>query len=94
METFTTYILYSHEHKQIYIGHTSHLIQRFYSHNEKSKKGWTIRYRPWIVVYVEIFDKKKEANQRELQLKQANWRRFIWLAIEEQYANHGFITLK
>jgi putative endonuclease len=94
MEIFTTYILYSPEHRQIYIGHTNHLIQRFYSHYEKSKKGWTIRYRPWIVVYAKVFDKKKEAHQREHQLKQANWRRLIWLAIEEQYANQGFILLK
>lgn len=45
------YVLYSKKHEKIYIGYTSNLIGRFKSHNELGTKGYTIRYRPWIVVH-------------------------------------------
>ncbi|MCF6297680.1 MAG: GIY-YIG nuclease family protein [Flavobacteriaceae bacterium] len=35
-------------------------MSRFKSHNSLSKKGYTIRYRPWVVIYVEFFCSKKE----------------------------------
>ncbi len=50
---FTVYILFSVNHNKIYIGCTGNLKQRFLSHNELGKKGWTIKYRPWIIVYTE-----------------------------------------
>jgi len=74
---FTVYVLYSRNYDKIYTGYTSNLIQRFYSHNELSKKGWTRKFRPWFVVYVEVFHSKKEAMMREKQLKSASGRRFI-----------------
>jgi hypothetical protein len=42
---FTVYILYSATFQKIYIGFTANLEQRFLSHNELGKKGWTIRFR-------------------------------------------------
>ena len=79
METiFTVYVLYSHKHDKIYIGFTSNLIQRFYSHNHLGTKGWTIRFRPWFVVLVENFHSKKNALIREKELKSATGRQFIW----------------
>ncbi|MGV8915687.1 MAG: GIY-YIG nuclease family protein [Kaistella sp.] len=44
---FVVYILYSKTHQKRYVGFTSDLISRFHSHNTFSKKGFTIRYRPW-----------------------------------------------
>ena len=58
---FVTYVLYSANHDKIYIGYTSDLIDRFHSHNEFANKGYTIKFRPWEVVYVEFFDSKHEA---------------------------------
>ncbi|MBC7775337.1 MAG: GIY-YIG nuclease family protein [Phycisphaerae bacterium] len=80
---FTVYVLYSPSHKKIYIGFTSKLEQRLLSHNELGKKGFTLKYRPWEVIYTEAFETKKEAMQREKSLKTAAGRRFIWEKIEQ-----------
>jgi putative endonuclease len=74
---YTVYVLYSSEHDKIYIGYTSDMANRFLSHNELSNKGWTIKYRPWVIVYNELFDQKGEAIKREKQLKTATGRKFI-----------------
>ena len=82
MEEFVVYILYSRKYKKRYTGYTSNLIQRFYSHNFLSKKGFTIRYRPWEVVYVEYFNTKEEAKSREKFLKSGQGRAWIKKNVE------------
>ncbi|MBT5505988.1 MAG: GIY-YIG nuclease family protein [Flammeovirgaceae bacterium] len=62
-------MLFSSKFDKIYIGYTSNLIQRFYSHNFLSKKGYTVRYRPWEVIHVEFLMLKKQAINREKHLK-------------------------
>ncbi len=75
---FTVYALYSPTYNKIYIGFTSNLDERLKSHNKLAKKGYTVRYRPWALIYSEVFDAKKEAMTREKQLKSAKGREFIW----------------
>ncbi len=77
MNEFVTYILYSIKFNKIYIGYTSDLISRFKSHNQLANKGYTIKFRPWIVVHTEFFKTKKEALKREKQLKSSKGRSFI-----------------
>ena len=77
MDEFVTYVLYSEKFDRIYIGFTSSLIQRFYSHNLYSKKGHTTKFRPWIVVLVEYHESKKEAIMRERSLKSGQGRTYI-----------------
>jgi len=77
MNEFVTYVLYSTKFDKIYIGYSSSLIQRFYSHNIFSTKGYTIKFRPWIVVYTEFFESKKDAINRERWLKSGIGRKFI-----------------
>ncbi len=79
---FTVYVLYSKSYDKIYIGFTSDLEQRLLSHNELSKKGWTIKFRPWQLIHTEVFDHKSDAMKRELQLKTASGRNFIWSLIK------------
>ena len=74
---FVTYVLYSVTFDKIYIGYTNSLIERFRSHNYLSRKGYTVKYRPWMVAYVEFFESKKDALLRESQLKSNLGRRFI-----------------
>ena len=81
---FVTYVLYSKAYDKIYIGCTSQLIQRFYSHNSLSKKGYTKRYRPWKVVLVQFFTSKKEAMNRENELKSSRGRDYIRKQILKQ----------
>ncbi len=74
---FVVYALYSKKYDKIYIGYTSDLITRFHSHNELSRKGYTIKFRPWEVIYVEFHDDKQDAMNREDQLKSSRGRDFI-----------------
>ena len=74
---YVVYILYSKKYNKKYIGYTSQLIARFHSHNELSRKGYTVRYRPWIVLHVEFFRLKKEAMAREKFLKSGQGREWI-----------------
>jgi putative endonuclease len=71
---FVVYVLYSKVFDKIYVGYTSDLINRFHSHNSLSKKGFTIKYRPWEVLHVEFFDLKSAALTREKQLKTSRGR--------------------
>ena len=77
MEEFVVYILFSEDYGKTYVGFTSNLIERFKSHNYLSKKGYTIKFRPWQVVYVEFFTTKSEALRSEKLLKTGKGREFI-----------------
>jgi len=74
---FVVYALYSRKYNKIYIGFTSDLEQRFKSHNELGKKGWTIKFRPWEIIYTECHELKAVAMKREKELKTAAGRNFI-----------------
>jgi putative endonuclease len=89
---YTVYILYSEKHSQIYIGYTSNLIERFKSHNYLAKKSWTIRWRPWTVIYCEYFSSKADAMTREKTLKSGNGRQWIWGKIDKELLATGFIS--
>jgi putative endonuclease len=82
---YNVYVLFSPTHNQIYIGFSVDLEARFKSHNELSKKGWTIRFRPWILVHQEAFTTKKDAMTREKQLKSAKGREWIRENILKNY---------
>ncbi len=75
--SFTVYILFSKPYDKIYIGYTSNIEQRLLSHNVLAKKGWTIKFRPWQLVYTEEFQSKSEALKREKELKSFQGREFI-----------------
>ena len=82
---FTVYVLYSRTHNKIYIGYTSDLANRLDSHNIYAKKGYTVRYRPWEVIYTEHFKLKQQAIKREKQLKSAKGRTFVWNLIKHKF---------
>ena len=81
-QMFTVYILYSFTHSKTYVGYTSNLLQRFYSHNHLGS-DWTRSYRPWFVVYTEVLSSKKDALIREKELKSGKGRDWIEKNIEE-----------
>jgi putative endonuclease len=74
---YTVYILYSESYDKIYIGYTSDLDQRFLSHNELGKKGWTIQFRPWRIIHTEAYETKSAAMAREKELKGGQGRAWI-----------------
>jgi len=77
MDEFVVYILYSKKFNKNYTGFTSNLIARYKSHNFFGKKGFTLKFRPWEVVYVEFFYTKSDAVDREKYLKSGVGREFI-----------------
>ena len=81
---YYVYVLYSPSFEKIYIGYTSNLQQRLLSHNELATKGWTIKFRPWELLFTEEYITKAEALKREKQLKSAKGREFIWKIIKEK----------
>lgn len=80
---YTVYVLYSVRCHKIYIGNTSNIEERLKSHNELGKKGWTIKFRPWALIHTESFASKKEAMDREGQLKSAKKGKGIHLGINK-----------
>ena len=74
---YTVYILYAASHNKTYVGFTSDLEQRLLSHNELGIKGWTIRFRPWILIHSEVYPTKTEAMARERALKSGKGRDWI-----------------
>ena len=74
---FTVYVLYSRNFDKIYIGYTGDLENRLLSHNKLATKGWTIKFRPWEIIYTEEYSTKKEAIKREKELKSFQGREFI-----------------
>ena len=82
---YTVYVLYSPIFRKTYTGFTSDLEKRLASHNVLATKGYTIRYRPWDLLYTEEYATKAEALKREKELKQGNGRLFIQKLIKEKY---------
>lgn len=62
------------------------------SHNVLAKKGYTLKYRPWNVVYTDIFESKLEAILREKQIKSGKGREFIWGLIKDLDWRLGIIS--
>jgi len=60
----TVYALYSPDHEKIYIGRSGNFEQRLISHNQKGKKGWTVKFRPWKVVFTVHYQTTKESMKR------------------------------
>jgi putative endonuclease len=84
-KNYTVYCLYSLKYDKIYVGYTSDLILRFRSHNELAKKGYTLRYRPWIVAYTEELELKSTAIKREKELKSSRGRAYLRDHIRKHY---------
>ena len=61
---------------------SSDLIGRFRSHNSLSKKGWTVKFRPWEVVHVEFYASKSNAKAREDFLKTGRGREWMDLNLD------------
>ena len=82
---YVVYVLYSEKYDRLYIGFTSNLIERMKSHNILGKGGYTSRFRPWFVVYLEFFEEKADSLKREKQLKTSGGRTFIRSKILPKY---------
>ena len=76
IDMYIVYVLYSRNHDKLYVGYTSNLSNRMESHNETGR-GYTKRYRPWVVIYTEEYSDRSEAMKREKELKGGQGRSWI-----------------
>ncbi|MEQ8903846.1 GIY-YIG nuclease family protein [Ekhidna sp.] len=79
------YALYSPKFNKIYIGRTSNIKARLMSHFYTGTRGFTVKYRPWRLAYLEKCRNKNEASRREKQLKSAKGRQFVWEKIQIKF---------
>jgi putative endonuclease len=89
---YIVYILFSRINEKIYTGHTTDLIKRVHFHNIHGRQRSTLQYRPWEVIYLEIFDNKPAAMKREWLFKSGKGRAWIWGKIRQEYYVKGFIS--
>jgi putative endonuclease len=75
-DKFYVYCLYSGIAKQLYIGQTNNLQRRIAQHNS-GKVLSTKAYKPYKLIFKEEFETKKEAIQKEKELKSTEGRRFL-----------------
>jgi putative endonuclease len=75
---YFVYALYNSQHKKIYIGQTQDLEGRIRLHNNHTFNGYTSRFDgDWILIYQEAVATRREALDRERQLKSFRGREFI-----------------
>ncbi|OUS27515.1 GIY-YIG nuclease [Thalassotalea sp. 42_200_T64] len=67
------YIISNKHNTVLYIGVTSHLVQRIYQHKEKLIEGFSKQYNLFKLVYFELYDDMESAILREKKLKR--WKR-------------------
>ena len=68
MMTYFAYIIYSLQHDKYYKGSTMNPEKRLWEHNEGLSR-YTSNFRPWKLVYLEVFTSKTQALIRERKLK-------------------------
>ena len=72
----TLYILYSEKIDHYYVGYSNDIERRLSEHNRKKGK-YTDKGIPWILVYTEVYESKKEAMDRERYIKSRKSKQFI-----------------
>ncbi len=73
---YTLYILYSKSIDRYYVGYTNDLERRLTEHNRKKGK-YTDAGIPWLLVYKEEYQVKKDAMEREKFIKNRKSKSFI-----------------
>jgi putative endonuclease len=88
---YYVYILFSESSGKTYVGYTSDLSRRLSEHNITEKKGFTLKYRPWKLIYSEMFEEKKEASSKEKYFKTGKGRDEI-KKIVNRYKEFGEVS--
>ena len=74
---FHTYILYSGILDRYYIGYCGHDLQKRLRTHLSGHKGFTAKAKDWKIVHFETFGSKKEAMDRERQVKKWKSRKMV-----------------
>ena len=73
------YILYSAKLDRYYVGHSENVDKRIIQHNS-GDSAFTSKTEDWVIVYQQQFQTRKEARDRETEIKKKKSRKYIeWL---------------
>lgn len=90
-KTYYTYILSNKNRTVLYVGYTENIKMRLIQHKNGKGSVFTKKYNVFDLIHLETFEMKKEAKQREKQLK--NWHKeWKWNLVKEN--NPELKTLK
>ena len=73
---FYVYAIKSIHRNYIYVGLTDNLVRRFDQH-QKGLNKTTAPYRPFELIYKEVFPTRPEARKREIYLKSGIGKEFL-----------------
>ncbi len=80
---FYVYVLKSLVNNKYYIGHTSDINLRLQKHNNGDVRS-TRKFRPWMLLGFEVFEKHNEARWREHELKNHGTKRKVLIKSLEE----------
>jgi putative endonuclease len=86
---FYVYVLRSIKNKELYIGYTSDLANRFKEHN-RGLNFSTKPYRPWQLIHYEAYLSEKDAKRREKYLKTSQGSRLLKRMLKEYFYSNKF----
>jgi putative endonuclease len=76
---YSFYIIYSIKLDRYYLGHTEDLVTRLDQHNS-GISSYTSKTNDWQLVYAEYFADRKQARDKEREVKKKKSREYIkWL---------------
>jgi putative endonuclease len=82
LKTYYTYILSNKNRTVLYVGYTENIKMRLIQHKNGKGSVFTKKYNAFDLIHLETFEMKKEAKQREKQLK--NWHKeWKWNLVKE-----------
>ena len=67
---YVVYVIQNSATKQIYFGKTNNFKRRLLEHNSGKQTSTRRKNGEWILVYAEAYRDKRDADMRELKLKQ------------------------
>jgi len=83
---YYVYILQSKKYKKLYIGYTTNLEKRIDKHNAGESLS-TKAYRPYRLIFYEVFFDRRDAKAREEYLK-SGWG---WRSIKKLLKNYLYV---
>ena len=67
---YWVYVLHHDETREMYIGKTSDLKRRLQEHNQGGQSATRRHTGNWHIMYAEMYRAKRDADDREMKLKQ------------------------
>jgi putative endonuclease len=86
---YSVHILYSPSFRKTYVGFTNDIERRMREHNFTESKSFTLRYRPWELIYTEILENKSDAMGRERFLKSGFGREEVKKIVSNYLSNNS-----